>query len=188
MQDNERELMTHDTSGHILPKLLATLDPESWSWKMSEGISVSDFRKFSKTLPKSGMLQDGQLFELPMLEPHTTERDCSLLPTPTQRHTSNHDEPIEQFLARQARSSTGQIGMSTGVALRLLPTPTTQEGSGICRDHRGDLTHGVKISVLATPSTNSSHTTGKCRDWGADLLHDVKCQCKPRRIHWSMES
>lgn len=30
-----------------------------------------------------------------------------------------HDEPIETFLARQEKSSTGQIGKSLGVALRM---------------------------------------------------------------------
>jgi len=80
----------------------------------------------------------------------------ALLPTPTVMHVRNHDEPIEVFEARQARSSTGQIGQSTGVAVRL----------------------------LATSTTNVSHTTGRCRNWGADLLHDVKCECKERRIHW----
>lgn len=31
-----------------------------------------------------------------------------------------NDEPIDNFLARQARSSTGQIGKSLGVAIRML--------------------------------------------------------------------
>jgi DNA (cytosine-5)-methyltransferase 1 len=41
-----------------------------------------------------------------------------------------HDEPIEYFLEREERSSTGQIGKSLGVAVRMemLPTVTTQDG------------------------------------------------------------
>jgi DNA-cytosine methyltransferase len=80
----------------------------------------------------------------------------ALLPTPTARHTTNHDEPIEDFLQRQANSSTGQIGMSTGVAIRLLPTPTGM----------------------------NNRETGECRNWGADLTHGLKCGCKERRTHW----
>lgn len=45
-----------------------------------------------------------------------------------------YDEPIETFMTRQAKSSTGQIGMSLGVAIRhevqkqsLLPTPTARD-------------------------------------------------------------
>jgi hypothetical protein len=41
-----------------------------------------------------------------------------LMPTPTVFHISMHDEPIEKFEARQAKSSTGQIGMSLGIALQ----------------------------------------------------------------------
>lgn len=42
-----------------------------------------------------------------------------LLPTPTVFHLTMHDEPIEKFLEREQRSSTGQIGKSLGVALRM---------------------------------------------------------------------
>lgn len=42
-----------------------------------------------------------------------------------------HDEAIETFLEREQRSSTGQIGKSLGVALRMemLPTPVASEGT-----------------------------------------------------------
>ena len=54
----------------------------------------------------------------------------SLLPTPTVFHVRMHDEPIEVFLERERKSSTGQIGKSTGVALRMemMPTPVASEG------------------------------------------------------------
>ena len=56
----------------------------------------------------------------------------SLMPTPTVFHTTMHDEPIEYFLEREARSSTGQIGKSLGVAVRMeltnLPTPKALDG------------------------------------------------------------
>lgn len=52
------------------------------------------------------------------------------LPTPTVFHVSMHDEPIDTFLAREEKSSTGQIGKSLGVALRMemFPTPVASEG------------------------------------------------------------
>ena len=145
-----------DTSSHISQKQLASYDQATSSRRTSEDISASDLKKFLHALPQSGMTQDGNLLELPMQGRHTSEQGCSLLPTPTVMHVRNHDEPLEVFKARQERSSTGQIGQSTGVA----------------------------ITLLATPTTNISHTTGKCRNWGADLLHDVKCTCKKRLMHW----
>ena len=55
--------------------------------------------------------------------------ELTTLPTPTVFHVSMHDEPIDTFLAREEKSSTGQIGKSLGVALRMemFPTPTTQD-------------------------------------------------------------
>ena len=49
-----------------------------------------------------------------------------LLPTPTVFHLTMNDEPIEKFLDREQRSSTGQIGKSLGVALRMELLPTTR--------------------------------------------------------------
>jgi hypothetical protein len=131
------------------------------------------------------MMQNGVLFEQVMSAHPIKEQDCSLLPTPTARdykgpgtrqmtlpmallptptamHVRNHDEPIEKYQQRvedfKQGKTLGKPGASTGVAVRL----------------------------VATPTTNISHTTGKCRNWGADLLHDVKCQCRTYRMHWSM--
>jgi hypothetical protein len=162
MQDNERAQKMSDTYGHTLLKQLASYDQNTLSWKTSEDISASDLRKFSATLPKMGTMLNGVLYEQVMSVRHTREQDYSLLPTPTAMHVRNHDEPIEKYQQRvqdfKEGKTLGKPGASTGVAVRL----------------------------IATPTTNISHTTGKCRNWGADLLHDVKCLCKPRRIHWSM--
>ena len=37
---------------------------------------------FSETWPTSGMMLDGRVYELPMLEHPIREKECSLLPTP----------------------------------------------------------------------------------------------------------
>jgi hypothetical protein len=183
MQAIERVLQMSDISSHSYWKQLANLSQDGLSWKMLEDISASDSKKFLQALPKSGMTQDGKLFELVRLERLTKEQDYSLLPTPlasdakisyvtrsqislstvllptpTAMHTRNHDEPIEAYQSRvkdyEMGKTKGKPGMSTGIAVRLLPTPTTQEGSGQCRDFRADLTHAAK------------------------------CLCKQRRIHW----
>ena len=146
------------TYGPISKQPLAYYDPDSLSWKTYEVILDLDFGKSLPTLPLSGMTCDGLLYELVTLERPTEGKDYLSLPTPTPFHTTMHNEPIEVFQARQARSSTGQIGKSTGVALRM----------------------------LSTPAINASHTTGECRNWGNDLLHDLKCTCKTYQIRWIM--
>ena len=190
-----------DTYGPISKKLLAIYNPQESSWKTSEAISHSDSKKFSKTLPKLGMTQDGQLFELVMLEHPTDESDCSAslnLPTPTASDSTfenlerqgikgNHNlsllNAVKLLPTPQARDFKGAStrNVDLNVAVRLLPTPTTQEGSGTHRDHRGDLTD----ALLPTPTVMNNRETGKHRDWGADLTHGIKCDCKERRIHWN---
>ena len=134
-----------DTFGHTSLKELAFYDPNTSSWKMSKGISVSDSRKFLATLPKMGTMQDGVLSELVMLEHPTKGQDSSLLPTPTARdfkgpgtrqmtlpmallatptamHVRNHDEPIENYEQRiedfNQGKTLGKPSASTGVAVR----------------------------------------------------------------------
>ena len=57
----------------------------------------------------------------------------SLLPTPAVGHIRNHDEPIDDYLARRKKMEDGEYrgmpGVSLGVAVRMemLPTPNTVE-------------------------------------------------------------
>jgi hypothetical protein len=77
-------------------------------------------------LPVSDVIAD----DYARLKSALPEHDV-LMPTPTVFHLSMHDEPIENFLDREQRSSTGQIGKSLGVAVRMemLPTPVASEGA-----------------------------------------------------------
>ena len=44
---------------------------------------------FSETWPTSGMMLDGRVYELPMLEHLIGEKECSLLPTPMTTDSKN---------------------------------------------------------------------------------------------------
>jgi len=183
MQAKGKAQKMSDTYGHTLSKLLAHYDQNTLSWKMSEDTLALDLAQSLQTLPKSGMTQDGKLYELVMLVRPIKEQESSLLPTPLARdykgvdgrkegseakllptptamHVRNHDEPLQEYEQRvmdyKQGKTKGKPGASTGVAVRLLPTPTTQEGSGMCRDYRSDLTH---LMI---------------------------CACKKYRLHWSM--
>ena len=73
------------------------------------------------------------------------EDDMPLLRTPIATEIEGGAIPPDIARAR------GQTIRLTAQVLELLPTPTTQEGSGICRDHRGDMTHAL---------------TCDCKPWG----------------------
>jgi hypothetical protein len=62
--DIEKEQMTLDTSGHGLKKLLANYDPLTSYWKTSKATLPLDSPKSLLTLPKSGSMQSGQLFDV----------------------------------------------------------------------------------------------------------------------------
>jgi hypothetical protein len=129
-----------DTYGHTLKKLLAIYDQASSSWKTSEDTLVLDSIKFSPTLPKSGMTQDGKLYELATLvrpikgrgysllpTPLTVDahkgtpsdlnrnspnlRTMDVLPTPTVMHVRNHDEPLYAY---QGRVKDYEMGKTKG--------------------------------------------------------------------------
>ena len=68
--------------GPTSQKPFAQYDPNTQSWKMSEDISVSDSKKFSKTFPTSGTMRNGKLYQQAPLVRHKKEKDSLSWPTP----------------------------------------------------------------------------------------------------------
>ncbi len=118
----------------------------------------------------------------------------SLLPTPTVFHVGMHDEPIEVFLERESRSSTGQIGKSTGVAIRMemMPTPKALDGvkgnlktsqERIDSGHQVDLPNVAidlvtqngsgEVTLLNTPQVDDSKNTGHNQNRRSTLASEV---------------
>jgi DNA (cytosine-5)-methyltransferase 1 len=86
------------------------------------------------------------------------------MPTPTVFHTTMHDEDLDYFIEREARSSTGQIGKSLGVAIRMemLPTPVASEGT-------------------KAPSQQTSETKSKTGQvWLSNVAKDIELMGTPR--------
>lgn len=96
-------------------------------------------------------MRNGQVFELPTPAHHTTDSESlssPTLPTPRSRDYKSGSVTEENALARIDRGygldvSEALAMIQTPTALNVLPTPTTQDSSGICRDHGGDLLHDV---------------------------------------------
>jgi hypothetical protein len=62
---------------------LAKYDHDLCSWKTAQCSLLGEEQELLATLPRWGMTVDGLLWEQPMLAPHTSERECGLLPTLT---------------------------------------------------------------------------------------------------------
>ena len=69
--------MTPDICGRGFEPPFASYDPDSCSWKTWRAISLWDSMPSSVTLPRTGSMRNGRLFERPMSVPATAERACS---------------------------------------------------------------------------------------------------------------
>ncbi len=137
--------MMNDTFGPMYAQPLMRYDQDTQSWRTSLDTSLWDLPMSSPTLPASGSMRNGELFERPMLARPTNATDSSSLPTPRAQ-------------ARQDIYMREDYHFNLEEALATLPTPMTDSGrqSGECRDFGGDLLHGVtcedcKVVTLPTP-------------------------------------
>ena len=103
------------------------------------------------------------------------EREIQLMPTPQTMDTlpAREGEARERQLRRgdssSRRSSSGNLREDI---LQVLPTPTTQDSSGICRDHGGDLLHEVtcgcsratRRELMRTPTASQGEGGALCEE------------------------
>jgi hypothetical protein len=83
LQDVETDWTVHIVdSGGRWRESLARYDPDTHSLKTAQLSLVEDWAGCSVTLPRSGLMLDGQCWELPMLGRITREIEYGFLPTP----------------------------------------------------------------------------------------------------------
>lgn len=84
------------TSGHTSWTPFAYYDPNSRSLKTSQATLDLDLTPSSLTLPRSGGMRNGQLYERVTSEHHTVVSDSSLLPTPVASDHKRRDSPADR--------------------------------------------------------------------------------------------
>ena len=103
-----------DTYGLTSFEPSASYDPDTRSWKMYAVISLWGLTESLETLPKSGMTRNGRLFQQPVSARLIDATASSVWPTQT-AHPDNSNV-------------NGKFKNPTlGDAVRMWPTPTTQE-------------------------------------------------------------
>jgi hypothetical protein len=91
------------------------------SWKMSQPLELEVFLKSSMPLQKSGMIVGGLVYLPQMLEPLTSEKDGSYLPTPTAtQYGSNKGGAL-------GRTGKERLSLETMARKNLWPTPTASD-------------------------------------------------------------
>ena len=82
-------------------ELYGTLDPSTSSLKTCQLFLFEDLNKSYAPFPKSGIAQNGSVFQTHLLDTHTKENDYTLLPTPTKsdyKATFAQIEPLTRYL------------------------------------------------------------------------------------------
>lgn len=139
LQDLEKETMTQDIFGPSSEKPFASYNQTTQSWKMLGDISVSVLKKFSKTLPTSGTMQNGKLFQQALLVRHTNVKDSLLWPTPTavsramEGNVRMYRAKVQanQMTETEASAILGKsVWESQGKIPKLWPTPRASSAMG----------------------------------------------------------
>ena len=132
-----------------------------WEKPGTENLFCEHWELYSEVWPTSGMMRNGQVYALPtQVRPTTDSESLSLpsqpvvkLPTSAVNDMGGNktvewwDEWTEK--TRLKFNNTNGHGPSLNIEMiKLMSTPTTQDNSGICRDHGGDLLHDGLVVAL----------------------------------------
>lgn len=151
---------------------LAWFDQDSCTWKMSQPSLLTGLQPFSQTLPISGMLANGRLYELPIVGRLTNETDGGVfLATPTA--TSNQLAP----------SMMKHPSCRALQAVIKAPTPTAHDAKkGAYPSEYNRNTPGIAVMLGGKPSPTFQEWQ---MDWPINHtalrpLETDKSHCKPR--------
>ena len=131
-QETEQEYKTERAvaCGQSAPVLLGSLDPNTPSLKTSQTCLMENgeigLSEFSGTFPRSGMMRNGTVYQLPNLARTITEIGSGLLPTPT---VATIHASMEAHCKEAGRlHPKGQNTLGAEVASRMWPTPNASTG------------------------------------------------------------
>ncbi len=140
--------------GTTWPGSLAKYDPATHSLKTAQHSLFADLIECSPTLPRSGLMRNGELWERPTLAPRTSANESGLWPTPTcdsaterTKHYAQGGMPLTAAVAqwptptvcgnhnRKGASATSGDGLATAVSQRIYPTATATAYKGWSQNH-----------------------------------------------------
>ena len=148
--------------GGSFTESLASYDHESSSWKTCQMCFDWGDSTYSEVLPKSGTMQNGQLYQLDNLEHPTYENDGFVLPTPTSNSSLHCNLESAQKEAKRLHPQ-GRWTLWTKIAeMGTLPTPMAHDAknnpftpSRHTGKHENCLNTIIgKMYMLPTPSVN----------------------------------
>jgi hypothetical protein len=150
-QESEKEQMTQDTFGHGLEQPLASYDPDTQSWRMSEDISLWGEFKLLENLPKSGMTRSGVLYQQPAWVRPIDANESSLWPTPTTQEVEHPQAELTETGRRKSKNGKTSHSLGLADAVKMWPTPTavTRPMEGNVRMYRAKIQAGEMTEAEA---------------------------------------
>lgn len=115
------------------PGSLARCNPPMFGWKTRQCSLLGGLSEFSGTLPRWGMMQDGECFPLPMLEHPTFVSGSGYWPTPTKTAIAipKGKDPYTYWQQRRANFKAGTSKFNPGLKLEVvcggIPNPVLVE-------------------------------------------------------------
>lgn len=167
-----------DISGRTSRTPFAYYDPGTQSLKTSQGTFPLDLPPSSPTLPRSGSMRNGQLFERRTWARPTDGNACSsLLPTPNATVANDGESPAT-WLARAANlaakhNNGNGAGTPLAIAVQLLPTPRATDGpNGGPNQRHGNGDRALPSAVLHyLPTPTSRDGKGQNQRGDQSCLH-----------------
>jgi hypothetical protein len=140
--------------------LLAKYDPATSTLKTAQCSFLEDSIECLLTLPRSGLMLDGECYQLPMLVPPISESESGYWPTPQTRFGTNDGDLAA--LARMCDSSQEFNQMAYRAAAKkkatFFPTPTTQDNAQVAGQYA---TNGTTLAGFVRMFPTATATAAK---------------------------
>jgi hypothetical protein len=180
-------------SGPSSPEWFATYDPDSCSWRTSQGClpGMEEWETYSGTWPRSGMTRSGIAYRLPSSAPPISAFASGLLPTPT-RESYGYNQ-------QESPGATVEPSLQTMASKALWLTPkASPSGPGVVRATRAgsggdDLATAVARAMWLTPKASDAtkghsdaRPSSKRGGGGSSLNEQAGGPLNPMWVEWLM--
>ena len=165
----------------------AFLDPNTRSWKTSQGAFLWGSGTYSETWPNSGTMRNGRVYALQTSGPATCGSGCSLWPTATEGSGSGNRDPKE--------SRHFGHGPTLNDAVMTWPTATAHEAGTLNQSESGGPPQNLAVSARNWPTARQEDgescgnhpgamdsLTGAAKLWPTAQSHDCRGEKTPEQI------
>jgi len=181
--------------------LLGRYDPDTHSLKTAQLSLLEDSTGCCVTLPRWGLMLDGELYPQPMLEPSTAENESGYWPTPQTRFGTNDGDLAQLAKKCDSQEEFNQMAYRAAAKKKAIywPTPTVcgnYNRPGVSATSGMGLASAVKLwpTPTASASKGSSKNSLTRKDGrsriGDRLEHSVMAsdagQLNPDWVEWLM--